>query len=49
MLKYDPWIYKYWVTQSRYFRLVITVALGMGIVDWKLPLCHGISEKSKGE
>ena len=27
---------KYWVTQSRYFRLATTVALGMGITDWKI-------------
>ena len=43
----DPWIKKYWVIQSGYFRLVITVALCMGIVYRKLLLCHGISEQSK--
>ena len=42
MHKSDPWIYKYWVTQSGYFRRVVIVALGMGIVDRKLLLCHGI-------
>ena len=36
MRKSDPWIYKYWVTYSRYFRIVITVALGMGIADRNL-------------
>ena len=38
---------KYWVTQSGYFTLATTVALGMGITDGKLLLCHGISEQSK--
>ena len=31
---------KYWVTQSGYFRLETTVALGMGITDGKFLLCH---------
>ena len=35
---------KYWVTQSGYFRLVTTVALGMGIKDEKLLYCHGVSD-----
>ena len=35
---------KYWVTQSGYFRLVTTVALGMGITDGKLLYCHGVAE-----
>ena len=34
---------KYWVTQSGYFRLETTVALGMGITYGKLPFCHVIS------
>ena len=38
---------KYWVTQSGYFRLVNTVALGMGILYTKLLLWHGFSEQSK--
>ena len=47
MRKSEPCIYKYWVTQSEYFRLVVIVALGMGIVYRKLLLCHGISDQSK--
>ena len=35
---------KYWVTQSGYFILATTVALGMGITDEKLLYCHGVSE-----
>ena len=35
---------KYWVTQSGYFRLATTVALGMGITDGKLLFCHGVAE-----
>ena len=35
---------KYWVTQSGYFRLSTTVALGMGITDGKLLFYHGFSE-----
>ena len=35
---------KYWVTQSAYFRLATTVALGMGITDGKLLYCHCVSE-----
>ena len=35
---------KYWVTQSGYFRLATTVALGMGITDGKLLYCHCVSE-----
>ena len=35
---------KYWVTQSGYFRLATTVALGMGITDGKLLYCHGVAE-----
>ena len=35
---------KYWVTQSGYFRLATTVALGMVITDGKLIYCHGVAE-----
>ena len=44
--KSDPAPGKYWVTQSGYFRLATTVALGMGITYGKLLFCHGISEGS---
>ena len=37
---------KYWVTQSGYFRLATTVALGVSITDEKFIFCHGISEWS---
>ena len=37
---------KYWVTQSGYFRLANTVALGMSITDGKLLFCHRISQGS---
>ena len=47
MQKSDIALEKYWVTQSGYFILATTVALGMGITDVKLLLCHGISEQSK--
>ena len=46
MRYYDPDLYKYWVTQSDYFILATTVALGMGITDGKLLLCHGTSQES---
>ena len=35
---------KYWVTQSGYFILSTTVALGVVITDGKLLYCHGVSE-----
>ena len=35
---------KYWVTQSGYFRLATTVALGMDIADGKLLYCYGVAE-----
>ena len=44
--KSDLVLEKYWVTQSGYFRFATAVVLDMGIIDDKLPLCHGISEKS---
>ena len=34
----------YWVANSGYFRLSDTVELGMGIIDGKLLIFHGISE-----
>ena len=34
------------MTQSGYFKLATTGALGMGITDRKLLFCHGISERS---
>ena len=46
MRQYDLALDKYWLTQSGYFRLTTTVALGMGIIDGRLLLCHGISEES---
>ena len=41
---YDLALDKYWVTQSGYFRLANTVALGMGITYGKLLYCHGVAE-----
>ena len=35
---------KYWVTQSGFFRLVTTVALGVGITYGKLLFCHDVAE-----
>ena len=35
---------KYWVTQSGYFRLATTVALGMGIIDGNLLYYYGVAE-----
>ena len=46
MCQYEQSLEKYWLTQSGYFRLANAVALGMGITDGKLLLCHGISEGS---
>ena len=40
---------KYWVTQSGYFRLATTVALGMGITDGKLLYFHGVAEVNVGK
>ena len=45
--QYDLSLEKYWVTQSGYFRLATTVALGMVITDWKLLYCHGVAEGNK--
>ena len=44
MRQSDLSLEKYWVTQSGYFRLATTVALGVGITDGKLLYCHGVSE-----
>ena len=41
--KYGLALDKYWLTQSGYFRLANTVALGMGIADGKLLFYHDIS------
>ena len=38
MRHYDIALEEYWVTQSGYFRLATTVALGMGITDGKPPI-----------
>ena len=42
MQKYDLALDKYLVTQSGYFRLATTVALGICIADVKLLFCHGV-------
>ena len=47
MRQSDILLEKYWVTQSGYFRLAATVALGMGITDGKLLYCHGVAEGNK--
>ena len=39
----DLVIEKYWVTQGGYFRILATVSLGMGILDWKLVYSHVVS------
>ena len=44
MWQSDLALYKYWVTQSGYFRLTTTVALDMSITYGKLLFFHGISE-----
>ena len=44
MRQSDQLLEKYWITQSGYFRLTTTVALGMGIADGKLLYCHGFAE-----
>ena len=46
MRQSDTTLEKYWVTQSGYFILATTVALGIGITDGNLLFCHGISEES---
>ena len=47
MRQSDLSLEKYWVTQSGYFRLATTVALGMGITDGKLLYYHGVAEGNK--
>ena len=42
MRQSDPVLEKYWMTQSGYFRLATTVALGMGISDRKPIFCDSI-------
>ena len=42
--KFDIAQEKYWVTQSGYFILETTVALGMGITDGKILYCHSVAE-----
>ena len=37
------------MTQSGYFRLATTVALGIGIADGELIFCHGVSQKSENK
>ena len=49
MRNYDLVLDKYWVTQSGYFRLATTVALGMVITNQKLLLYHGISKDSENK
>ena len=44
MRQYDIALYKYWVTQSGYFRLATTVEFGMGIIYGKHLYCHVVSE-----
>ena len=44
MLQCDIALEKYWVTQSGYFRIATTAALGVGITDGKLLYCHGVAE-----
>ena len=44
MRQSDLLLEKYWVTQSCYFRLAATVALGVGITDGKLLYCHDVAE-----
>ena len=44
MRQSDLSLEKYWVTQSGYFRLATTMALGMGITDRKLLYFHGVAE-----
>ena len=46
MGQYGLVLFKYWVTQSGYFRLATTVVLGVGIIYKKLLFCHEISEQN---
>ena len=44
MHQYELSLEKYWVTQSGYFRLSTTLALGTSIKYGKLLFCHGVLE-----
>ena len=44
MRQSDLSLEEYLVTQSGYFRLATTVALGMGITDGELLYCNGFAE-----
>ena len=46
MCKYDLALEKYWVTQSGYFGIGTTSALGMGITDAKILFYNGDQEKN---
>ena len=43
MWQSDLALEKYWVTQSGYFRLATSLALGMGIAYGKLLYCHSVA------
>ena len=47
MRQYDLSLDKYWVTQSGYFRLATTVALGIVLTYRKILYCHGVAEGNK--
>ena len=47
MWKSDPALDKYWLSKSGYFRLVATVALGMGIANENILVCNSNSEESR--
>ena len=47
MHKYGLTLDKYWMTQSGYFRIGTTVALGVGITNAKLLFCCGVSEENR--
>ena len=49
MPQYDLALDKYRLTQSGYFKLSTTVALGMGITYRKLLYCHGVEEVNVGK
>ena len=46
MHQYDIALEKYLVTQSGYFRLATTVALGMSVTYGRLLYCHGVSKEN---
>ena len=47
MRQSDLSLEKYWVTQSGYFRLATTMALGMDITYGKILYCNGVAEGNK--